>query len=178
MRKSTSAIRTAPGNEERTKTPTVCCVNTCRREPIFPATRNPNWTGSRCVSINAREKLWDSRLQQVNCAQVLRRPSEPARQARSYRLYYPVVRQGHRLRTLGPEAQFVDGVLRIEAILLHPTRCGPASHATARRTCPIIKKSETADGFVATPSTRTGPGRELLVISGLNRRSLPGPSRA
>jgi serine/threonine protein kinase len=68
------------------------------------------------------------------------------------------VRQGYRLRTLGPEAQFVDGVLRIEGILLHPTRCGPASHGTARRTCPIIKKSETVDGFVATPSTRTGPG--------------------
>ena len=77
------------------------------------------------------------------------------RQARSYRLYYPVVRQGYRLRTLGPEAPFVDGVLRIEGILLHPTRCGPASHGTARRTCPITKKSETIDGFVATPSTRT-----------------------
>src|SRR5271156_1776588 len=78
MGKFTSVTRTAPGNEEPTKTPTVCCVNTCRREPIFPATRNPNWTRSRCVSINAREKLWASRLQRVNCAQVLRRPSEPA----------------------------------------------------------------------------------------------------
>src|SRR5271156_1356891 len=84
MRKFTSVTRTAPGNEEPTKTPTVCCVNTCRREPIFPATRNPNWTRSRCVSINAREKLWASRLQQVNCAQVLRRPSEPARLIRTW----------------------------------------------------------------------------------------------
>ena len=32
----------------------------------------------------------------------------------------------------------VNGVSRIEG-LLHPTRCGPASHGTARRTCPIIK---------------------------------------
>jgi hypothetical protein len=40
---------TAPGNEEPTKTPTACCVNTCRREPTFRATRNSNWTRSRCV---------------------------------------------------------------------------------------------------------------------------------
>jgi hypothetical protein len=46
------------------------------------------------------------------------------RQARSYRLYCPVVRQAYRLRTLGPEAQFVGGVLRIEGIFLHPTRSG------------------------------------------------------
>jgi hypothetical protein len=91
-------------------------------------------------------------------------------------LYYPVVRQGYTLRTLRPEAPFVDGVLRIERILLHPTRFGSASHGTARRTCPIIKGSETVDGFVATPSTRTGPVPPA--ISGLNRRSLPGPSRA
>jgi hypothetical protein len=26
-----------------------CCDNICRREPTFPATRNPNWTRSRCV---------------------------------------------------------------------------------------------------------------------------------
>jgi hypothetical protein len=80
--------------------------------------------------------------------------------SRSYRLYYPVVSQGYRLRTLGPEAQFVDRALRIEGILLHPTRCGPASHGTARRTCPIIKKSETVDGFVAYPEhpDRAGPG--------------------
>src|SRR5271156_1991862 len=84
MGKFTSVIRTAPGNEERTKTPTACCGNTCRREPTFPVTRNPNWTRSRCVSINAREKLWDSRLQQVNCAQVLRRPSELARLTRHW----------------------------------------------------------------------------------------------
>ena len=35
--------------KERTKTPTACCVNTCPREPTFPATRNPSWTRSRCV---------------------------------------------------------------------------------------------------------------------------------
>ena len=35
--------------KERTKTPTACCVNTCPREPTFPATRNPNWTRSRCA---------------------------------------------------------------------------------------------------------------------------------
>ena len=99
------------------------------------------------------------------------------RQARSYRLYYPVVSQGYRLRTLGPKAQFVGGVLRIEGILLHPTRCGPASHGTAQRTCPIIKKSETVDGFCGLPRA-PGPGWEQLAISGLNRRSLPGPSRA
>src|SRR5271156_4972924 len=80
MGKFTSVIRTAPGNEERTKTPTACCDNTCRSELTFPVTRNPNWTRSRCVSINAREKLWASRLQRVNCAQVLRRPIEPAAQ--------------------------------------------------------------------------------------------------
>jgi IS30 family transposase len=28
---------------------TNCCGNTCRSEPTFPATRNPNWTRSRCV---------------------------------------------------------------------------------------------------------------------------------
>ncbi len=62
-----------------------------------------------------------------------------SRQAGSYRLYYPVVKQGYGLRTLGAEAPFVDGVLRIEGILLHPTRCGQASYGTARRTCPITK---------------------------------------
>ena len=62
-----------------TKTPTACCDNTCRREPTYPATRNLNWTRSRYVSINAREKLWASRRQRVNYAQILRQPSEPAR---------------------------------------------------------------------------------------------------
>jgi IS30 family transposase len=31
-----------------TKTRIACFGNTCRSEPIFPATRNPNWTRSRC----------------------------------------------------------------------------------------------------------------------------------
>jgi hypothetical protein len=35
-------------------------------------------------------------------------------------LYYPVVRKGYGLRTLGPEAPFVDGVIRIEGKLLQP----------------------------------------------------------
>jgi len=76
----------------------------------------------------------------------------------SYRLYCPVVRKGYGLRTLGPKAQIAGGVLRIEGILPHPTRSGSASHGTAGRACPIIEKSETVDGFVATPSTRTGAG--------------------
>src|SRR5277367_2396997 len=65
--------------QQETKTPTACCGNTCRSELSFPATRNPNWTRLRCASINVREKLWASRRQRVNCAKVLRRPSEPAR---------------------------------------------------------------------------------------------------
>jgi IS30 family transposase len=38
----------SPCNEEPTKIPTACCDNACRKEPTYPATRNPNWTRSRC----------------------------------------------------------------------------------------------------------------------------------
>src|SRR5579862_9402192 len=41
--------------EGRTKTPTAWRVNTCRREPTFSATRHPNWTRARFISISVRE---------------------------------------------------------------------------------------------------------------------------
>ena len=39
----------SPGSAERTKIPTACCDNTCRREPTFPAMHNQTWTRSHCV---------------------------------------------------------------------------------------------------------------------------------
>jgi hypothetical protein len=57
-------------------------------------------------------------------------------------------------------AATVGGVLRIEGILLHPTRCGPGVTRHHPADLTHNKKSETVDGFVATQSTRTGPGHQ------------------
>src|ERR1700691_4114615 len=78
MCRSTSAIRKVPGSVARTKTPTRFYGNTSREELTSLATLKRSSTRSRCACINVQERPWDFRLPRVNCAQVLRRPSEPA----------------------------------------------------------------------------------------------------
>ena len=67
-----------PGNAAPTKTRISCCGNASREAPTYPSIRKRNSTRSRCARINAQEKPSASKLLQVNCKPVLRRPSEPA----------------------------------------------------------------------------------------------------
>src|ERR1700751_3014720 len=87
MYRFTSAIPKAHGSAVRTKTPTGCCGNTCRRRRICPATLSRNWTRSPCASINGHEKHWDLKLRRLNCKPVLHRPLETTGFINSYPIF-------------------------------------------------------------------------------------------
>jgi IS30 family transposase len=56
----TSVIRTAPGSEAPTRTPTGSSGNTCRREATFPATARRTSPGSLAVSTTVPARRSDS----------------------------------------------------------------------------------------------------------------------
>ena len=60
------AIPAVPGNAAPTKTPTVCCASTFRKEPTCRPSPKPTSTGSRNGLINARERPWASKPQPID----------------------------------------------------------------------------------------------------------------